>query len=411
MSDSNSRASRSAGSAVSRRALLTAFFGASAAAFLGNPLRAFGDPQASQETLDALSDAQEQYDAVQAQLDQIGNEYAALSEQQSNTLDQIEDTNTQIDEIQADIDDKEEELASKQEQLSARLADDYKAGDQGLLSVLLASSSFEELTSNLYYVNKVNDRDQELISEVRAAREELARQKGELETQKQELEALNEQQSSQLEQMRAKQQEATETLQGLSQQVQDLIAQRDAEILAAAQEEAEARRQAEEAARQAASSGSSSGGSPGSSGSSSGGSSSSSGGGEQSSAGTGSQQRVVNACYSTPSPGRGLCAAWVSNVFRNAGLGFVGGNACDMYNAYCTSSNRSNLQVGMIVAVSTHSHTSAGRIYGHVGIYIGGGMVMENIGSINTQSIDSWCSYYGTTVSPRWGWLGGMVLS
>lgn len=407
MSDTRSRASRSSETPLSRRTLLAAFFGASAAAFIGNPLRAFGEPQASQETLDALSDAQEQYDAVQAQLDQIGNEYAALSEQQSQTLDQIEDTNNQIDDIQADIDEKEEELADKQQQLSSRLSDDYKAGEQGLLSVILASSSFDELTSNLYYVNKVNDRDQELISEVRAAREELARQKGELEAQKQELETLNAQQTEQLDQMRAKQQEATDALQGLSQQVQDLIAQRDAEILAAAQEEAEARRQAEEAARQAqqAASSSSSGSSGGSS------SGSSSGGSAQSSAGTGSQQRVVNACYSTASPGLGLCAAWVSNVFRNAGLGFVGGNACDMYNAYCTSSNRSALKVGMIVAVSSHSHTSAGRIYGHIGIYVGNNTVMHNIGNIASWSLDQWCSFYGTTVSPRWGWLGGMVLS
>ena len=407
MSDCNSRPTTQTGQrTLSRRAMLAAFFGAGAAVILGNPLRSFGEPQASQETLDALSDAQAQLDAVQAQLDQIADEYAALSEQQSATLDQIEDTNNQIDEIQQDIEDKEEELATKQDQLSTRLSDDYKAGDQGLLSVLLASTSFEELTSNLYYINKVNDRDQELIEGVRAAREELARQKGELEAQRQELEELSAQQTSQLEQMRAKQEEATNTLQGLSQEVQDLIAQRDAEILAAAQEEAEARKRAEEAARQQQSASSSS-----SSGSSGGSSSSSGGGTPQSSAGTGSQQRVVSACYSTPSPGLGLCAAWVSNVFSRAGLGFIGGNACDMYNAYCTSSNRSNLQVGMIVAVSTHSHTTAGRIYGHVGIYIGNNQVMENIGSINTQSLDSWCAYYGTTVSPRWGWLGGIALS
>lgn len=48
-------------------------------------------PSASQETLDALSDAQSQLDAVQAQLDEIAAQFQELTAQQSETLDQIED--------------------------------------------------------------------------------------------------------------------------------------------------------------------------------------------------------------------------------------------------------------------------------------------------------------------------------
>ena len=102
---------------------------------------------------------------------------------------------------------------------------------------------------------------------------------------------------------------------------------------------------------------------------------------------------------------------WISLVFQRAGYGYIGGDACDMYNAYCTSSSKSNLKVGMIVAVSSHPHTRAGRIYGHIGIYIGGGMMMDNIGYIRTESVDEWISYYGQTVTPRWGWAGNIVLS
>ena len=50
-----------------------------------------------------------------------------------------------------------------------------------------------------------------------------------------------------------------------------------------------------------------------------------------------------------------------------AGVGYFGGNACDMFNAWCYSSDRSALQVGMIVADSSHSGTGIpGLIYGHV---------------------------------------------
>lgn len=123
------------------------------------------------------------------------------------------------------------------------------------------------------------------------------------------------------------------------------------------------------------------------------------------------QQAILSACGSTPSPGAGWCAAWVSAVYRNAGLGTWSGNACDMYERWCTSSDPADLRPGMIIAVSSHSHTAAGRAYGHVGIYIGNGQVMQNVGAITTQSLDSWIAYYGTTVTPRWGWLGGTDLS
>ena len=63
----------------------------------------------------------------------------------------------------------------------------------------------------------------------------------------------------------------------------------------------------------------------------------------------------------------------------------------------------------MIVAVSTHAGSSAGRIYGHIGIYIGN--VMDNVGFVRTISLDSWVSYYSSLVTPRWGWLGGIALS
>ena len=182
------------------------------------------------------------------------------------------------------------------------------------------------------------------------------------------------------------------------------MAQRDSEILAAAQAE-EAARKAAAAAAAANKNNSYSGGS------SSGGGSYASGTPQQN-AGSGKQQAVVNACYSTPSPGQNWCAAWVTNVFRNAGVGYFGGNACDMFNAWCYSSDRSALQVGMIVADSSHSGTGApGLIYGHVGIYVGGGIVMSNEGAITSKSLDSFISFYGTGSGVRWGWLGGIALS
>lgn len=119
--------------------------------------------------------------------------------------------------------------------------------------------------------------------------------------------------------------------------------------------------------------------------------------------------KVVEAAKTVPSPGAGLCAKWVSEVFAKAfpDRPYLNGNANNMYDNYCTLTDRSQLMPGMIIAVSTHPHTTAGQTYGHVGIYIGDGMVMDNIGYIRTISVDEWIEYYNDTVPAKWGWPYG----
>ena len=124
------------------------------------------------------------------------------------------------------------------------------------------------------------------------------------------------------------------------------------------------------------------------------------------------QKDVVNAANTTTSPGQGWCAAWVTNVFQNAGIGYFGGNACDMCRAYCTSTNVRDLKVGMIIADVSHPGTGdAGRLYGHVGIYIGDNKVISNEGPITIKSLQEFVGFYGKGTGCKWGWLGGVDLS
>ena len=107
------------------------------------------------------------------------------------------------------------------------------------------------------------------------------------------------------------------------------------------------------------------------------------------------QKKIVDAAFITPSPGPGWCAMWVSQVYQNAGLGYIGGNACDMYRNYTFTSDRSKLKVGMLVAVeSSSSGSTAGLTYGHVGIYIGDGKVIDNIGHIRVTNLDDWIATF-----------------
>lgn len=373
---------------MTRRAALKAMLGITAvtAGLVSSPLHALA-AEASRETTEALNSAQAQLDEAQKKLDAISDEFVSLNEQLNDTVSQIEQVQASIDDTQSQIEAKQADIADKQDVLASRISSSYKTGNADFLSLILNASSFEELSNNLFYLGKINASDEQLINDVKQAKAELDAQKAQLESQKADLEQLKEQQSQELAAVQAKQDEASAVVANLSDDVRALMEKRDAEVLAAAEEE---KRQAAaaEAARKAAAASASSG----VSGTISSGNASSKG------------QAIVNACYQVGSPGSGLCAMWVSQVYSRAGYGYPGGNANNMYWNYCTSSNKGDLQPGMIIAVSTWTGTSAGRIYGHVGIYIGGGMVMHNVGSIQTMGVDAWINTYGTTVTPRWGW-------
>ena len=385
---------------VTRRDALRILIGAGMCAVLSP---AIAHAATTQEKLDA---AQLSYDEAQSKLDQIGQEYSAIADQLSQTQAQVGDLSSQIDAKQAEIeqkqteiDAKQAEVEAKQQQLGERMCSAYKSGGSSVLDILLSSATFEELTSNIYYLDKISAADQAMISEVKDL-------KAELESQKSELETLQAQQEQQLEEAQAKQAEAQDLVSNLSSEVKELMAQRDAELLAAQKAAEEAARQEEERRKAAAAAANKNNGSSG--GSSSGGSSS---GGSQTITGNGSLAAVQSAAYSVPSPGSGLCAAWVTRVFAAAGLNVGGGNACDMYNWYCYTSV-SNIQPGMIVACPSAPYSSAAMIYGHVGIYLGNNTVRDNAsGRLRTSSLSAWVSEYSVTSTVRCGWLGGVALS
>ena len=124
------------------------------------------------------------------------------------------------------------------------------------------------------------------------------------------------------------------------------------------------------------------------------------------------QRSVVDSANSTPWPGANLCAGWVGNVIANAGFGEYTGNACDLYDWYCYSSDMSDLKVGMIVAVRTHNRTVPGSVWGHVGIYVGDGWIMHSVSTgVRRMLLQDWINYYGATCTPEWGWMGDVALA
>lgn len=126
---------------------------------------------------------------------------------------------------------------------------------------------------------------------------------------------------------------------------------------------------------------------------------------------TARQRRLVEVAHAEPACGDDACAAWVENVFSALELGFVCGHARDLCDRFCAFTELADLKVGMAVAVGEHPYSAAGRKYGHVGLYVGDGAVMDCVeGRVRRAPLDAWLSTYGVMCAPRWGWLGGIDL-
>ncbi len=101
------------------------------------------------------------------------------------------------------------------------------------------------------------------------------------------------------------------------------------------------------------------------------------------------------------------CARWVTGVYMAANAGTIPrGNAIDMWNTYKTTGSTSmeNIPPGAIVCGSGSGYM--GSIYGHVGIYLGNGMVANNVGHFSIESLSDWCAWQRATCQGHTGWIG-----
>lgn len=116
-------------------------------------------------------------------------------------------------------------------------------------------------------------------------------------------------------------------------------------------------------------------------------------------------QRLIDAANNTAWPGAGLCARWVDDVYDTAGIA-----PCRHYSAYesykhhCISTDMSAIPIG--AAVYGTGSGSSGP-YGHIGIYIGDGKVIDSQnGGIIVSTMEEWLSWQVDVLDGKQGWLG-----
>lgn len=389
---------------------------------------------------------------LQAQLDQASQQLSSLysaAEQAGYDLDRVttdlNNTNGQITDLEGQIETQQAELKTKQSQLGDILATQYKNGDEtGLLSLILSSSDFGDLVSNVHYANKISEQKQDAINEVRELQDSLEKNKSELEEQKSEQEQLVADQQAKSDSANAAAAEAQSYYDQLSDEVKQKLAEEEAAARAKAEEEAKAaaaaaaQKAAEEEAAQQGSGNASNGGNSSSntsnnssnnSNTSNGNSSNNSSNGSHSSNNTsngGSTGGSGSSSNNTPSP-TGSVSTFVSRALSVVGSGYSWSGyrwTGSTSSSYFTCSglvdyalglpSNSNWPEKLYSQVSIKTSISSlnygdlvfyqygDRYPGHVGIYIGGGQIVDSQpgGGVQVRSV----TYPGTFIG------GGAIL-
>lgn len=229
----------------SRQLLIACAFGVLAMLFI--PTIAWAEPT-SQELAQEREGLESELAAAQQHLDQLASEADKAFQELEESRAKLDATTDEVDETKAQIEETGRQLSEKRAALGQHMRDSYKTGTVSLTSLVLGATSFEDLVSRVYYVDRINDARAEEIQEVNRLSEELSAQQRELEEvqarQQEEVEAV-EARVTEYEEMVY---EAQEYRDGLGEDVQRLLEEEEA---ARAAEEEAARKAEEEAAHAA----------------------------------------------------------------------------------------------------------------------------------------------------------------
>lgn len=366
---------------------------------------------------------------LQAQLDQASQQLMSLygeAEQAGYDLDNVtrdlNNTNDQITGLEGQISEQQAQLVTKKSQLCDILASQYKMGDEtGLLSLILSSDSFGDLVSNIHYANKISEQKQGAIKEVRELQESLEQNKSSLEEQRTQQEQLVADQQAKADSANQAAAQAQAYYDQLSDEVKQKLAEEEAERRAAAEKEAQeaaaaAKKKAEEEAASNQNNASNSNNGSNSSNSSNSNSNNSNSGGSSN-----NNASKPNSGGGTPAPS-GSASAMVSRALGVVGSGyrwsgyvwtgstsssaFTCSGLVDYALGLPTNSNSPESYFGSVRYITSDVsalnygdlvfYTYAGRYPGHVGIYIGGGQIVDSCpgGGVQIRSVN----YPGTFI-------------
>ena len=321
-----------------------------------------------------VSSKKAQLRAVQAKLQTVYHQVDMAVEKYNQATTQLDTVTSQIKENERLLKVAEYNLQVANQQLSARAEDMYRARDVGVVDVLMAANSFDDLVTQLDVMQRLGNSDVDTVKSIAAYQQDIKDRRVKLDADKKAAAKLVEtaaQNKAKVEGLQSKLEQMTA---GLKSEINRLQAQQAAAAKAAA----------DAAAAQA--SGGSTGGSTGG-----GGGTVVDPGGSGHSTVVGIAQRYLGVpyVYGGASPSGFDCSGLTMYCYAQIGIGLSHG-ATDQQHA-STPVPISALQPGDLVFFGSAAYSY------HVGIYVGGGSM---INAPHTGAVVSYGSVSGA-------WIGG----
>ena len=199
------------------------------------PISAEDNQDEIQEIREELDSLEDRKGGLEHELDEAEQEKKTTRDRLMQTQQELETAEAELRSIESDIEvteeeieiiteklmETEEELDEKETFLAERLKSSYQNGNVSYLEVLFEADSFIDLLSRLNYINKIVDKDVELIEEVEEKRDVVQAQKEELEEQENELSTLLAEAESQKETIEAREIEQRRLLSELEDEIQE----------------------------------------------------------------------------------------------------------------------------------------------------------------------------------------------
>jgi cell wall-associated NlpC family hydrolase len=326
---------------------------------------------ASSALASPVSSKKAQLREVQAKLQTVYHQVDMAVEKYNQASSQLDTVTTQIKENERLLKVAEYNLGVANEQLSARAEDMYRARDVGVVDVLFAANSFDDLVTQLNLMERLGNSDVDTVKSIASYQQDIKDRRVKL--------AADKQAAAKLVAAAASHKAEVEGLQG---KLENMTAGLKSEINRLQAQQAAAAKAAADAAAAAQNGGTSTGG---------GGGTVVDPGGTGNSGVVGIAQRYLGVpyVYGGASPSGFDCSGLTMYCYAQVGVGLSHG-ATDQQHA-TTPVPLSALQPGDLVFFGSASYSY------HVGIYVGGGSMIH---APHTGAVVSYGSIGGA-------WIGG----
>ena len=188
-------------------------------------------------------------DELQAQIDSCSDAYNTAVDQAIELQDKIEDNERLISQIEAELPGKKDAASS-----SIKVLYRLQQGASGLIDLLLSADDFNDVITTVQYLDHVVERNNETISDLTSASEELDQARSALESEKTQVDEQVSSAMASLQEANSAREQYEAELAAQKAAEEAAKAQAEAEAAAKAQQEAEAKAKAEAEAVASASS-------------------------------------------------------------------------------------------------------------------------------------------------------------